>query len=51
VVHLRAGLRDLASRGAFEGARSGKQPPPVRRAVTRETAGAGLRQLRQSESG
>ena len=51
VVHLRAALQDLASRGAFDRARSGKQLVAARRSVIRETPGAGLGQLKRSEVG
>jgi RNA polymerase sigma factor for flagellar operon FliA len=42
VVHLRAALKDLATRGVFERSRSARQPAPGRRPVVRETEGAGI---------
>jgi RNA polymerase sigma factor for flagellar operon FliA len=42
VVHLRAALKDLATRGVFERSRSARQPAPPRRPVVRETEGAGI---------
>jgi RNA polymerase sigma factor FliA len=45
VVHLRAALKDLAARGAFEGIRQPRRSAPVRRPAGRET-GAGIEGLK-----
>jgi len=49
VVHLRAALKDLASRGAMDGARTPR--PPARRSVGRDAGGADLPELKHSEAG
>jgi len=50
VVHLRATLKDLATRGAQERAQDRVRPAP-RRAVSHEPRSVGLGQLNQSEIG
>jgi len=45
VVHLRAALKDLASRGAFDTSRQARQSAPARRPAGRETV-AGLQGLK-----
>jgi RNA polymerase sigma factor FliA len=45
VVHLRATLKDLASRGAFDRKHPTKRPPPARRTARRETAVPGTQSL------
>ena len=50
VVHLRAALKDLASRTGMESRRVAR-PPASRRAVSRESPPMGMAQLKQSEAG